>query len=408
MEFSLDRFYQLNRRALIWIVLFALIWFLRDFFGLVFLVFFFSFVSAPLARFGRQHLRLPHAASIVLVYLLLLAALGGFVRYVAPRVVRQGELLLRNLGQIEATLFEHKQELAARYPGLGALLTGYLRSTIPEQDLKELKVRRSARTAGAPEAVPVPGTPGDLRRDAETRQDEALIKLYVSRQLDRVRQNAPYLVKLLWRASGTILLALLFSFLIALDTVRLKRGMDSLRLSRLRDFYEQTAQPVVRFGYVVGRAVQAQAVIACMNTVLTAFGLWFLDVPALAPLALLVFLCSFIPVLGVFLSTTPAVLVALNAGGVARAGGVILMVLCVHAVETYVLNPLVYGRHLRLNPALVLIILYLGHHVFGVWGMVLGVPVAHYLLHDVLGVPLWNGSRGPAPGPAPAKEAGPG
>jgi len=403
VEFSLDRFYQLNRRALIWIVLFVLIWFLRDFFGLVFLVFFFSFVSAPLARFGRQHLRLPHAASIVLVYLLLLAALAGFVRYVAPRVVQQGELLLRNLGQIEATLFEHKQELAARHPGLSALLTGYLRSTIPEKDLEELEVRG---LAGFPETVPVPGTTGDLRRDAETRQDEALIKLYVSRQMERARQNAPYLAKLLWQASGTILLALLFSFLIALDTVRLKRGVDSLRLSRLRDFYEQTAQPVVRFGYVVGRAVQAQAVIACLNTVLTASGLWLLDVPALAPLALLVFLCSFIPVLGVFLSTTPAVLVALNAGGVARAGGVILMVLCVHAVETYVLNPLIYGRHLRLNPALVLIILYVGHHMFGVWGMVLGVPVAHYLLHDVLGVPLWNGTRGPTPEPATTEESG--
>jgi predicted PurR-regulated permease PerM len=378
VEFSLDRFYQLNRRILIWVVLFALIWLLRDFFGLVFLVFFFSFVSAPLARFGRRHLRLPHAASIVLVYLLLLAALGGFVRYVAPRVVQEGELLVRNLGQIEATLFAHKQELAARYPGLSSLLTGYLRSSIPEGDLRDLASRGLSQVEGVP----------------ETRQDELLIKLYVNRQMERARQSAPRLVKLLWQASGTTLLALLFSFLIALDTVRLKRGVDSLRLSLLRDFYEQTAQPVVRFGYVVGRAVQAQAVIACLNTALTALGLWALEVPALAPLAFLVFLCSFIPVLGVFLSTTPAVLVALNAGGVARAGWVILMVLGVHVVETYVLNPLVYGRHLRLNPALVLIILYVGHHAFGVWGMVLGVPVAHYLLHDVLGVPLWNGPRG--------------
>ena len=40
-------------------------------------------------------------------------------------------------------------------------------------------------------------------------------------------------------------------------------------------------------------------------------------------------------------------------------------------------------------------ILYAGYHVFGLWGMLLGVPVARYFLHDVLGVPLRNRSDKP-------------
>jgi predicted PurR-regulated permease PerM len=107
-------------------------------------------------------------------------------------------------------------------------------------------------------------------------------------------------------------------------------------------------------------------------------------------LSLVVFVCSFIPVLGVFISTTPIVLVALNAGGADKALAVVGLVIAVHAVEAYVLNPWIYGRHLNLNPVLVLIVLLVGYHLFGVWGMVLGVPVALYLLHDVFGVPLWR------------------
>ena len=45
---------------------------------------------------------------------------------------------------------------------------------------------------------------------------------------------------------------------------------------------------------------------------------------------------------------------------------------------------------MTVNPVLTVMILYAGYHVFGLWGMLLGVPVARYFLHDVLGVPLRN------------------
>jgi predicted PurR-regulated permease PerM len=59
----------------------------------------------------------------------------------------------------------------------------------------------------------------------------------------------------------------------------------------------------------------------------------------------------------------------------------------IHAFEAYLLNPLIYGKHLKLNPVLTLIILYVGYHAFGFWGLLLGVPLARYFIHDVLGVP---------------------
>jgi predicted PurR-regulated permease PerM len=105
-------------------------------------------------------------------------------------------------------------------------------------------------------------------------------------------------------------------------------------------------------------------------------------------LSVIVFVCSFVPVLGVLISTVPLVLVALNAGGPSLALAAIALVIVAHTVEAYLLNPMIYGKHLNLNPVLTLIILYVAYHAFGLWGMLLGVPVARYFIHDVFGVPF--------------------
>jgi len=154
---------------------------------------------------------------------------------------------------------------------------------------------------------------------------------------------------------------------------------------------------------LLGRAIEAQAAIAVLNTLLTLIGLLVLKIPLTAMLSVVVFVCSFVPVLGVLISTTPIVLVALNAGGFGLSLAAIGLVVLVHAVEAYLLNPLIYGKHLKLNPVLTLIILYVGYHAFGFWGLLLGVPLARYFIHDVLGVPYRDrgvpkrGATAPAP-----------
>jgi predicted PurR-regulated permease PerM len=173
-----------------------------------------------------------------------------------------------------------------------------------------------------------------------------------------------------------------------LDLSRLTQELKRFEQSRLHDFYRESAEPVVRFASVLARAFRAQAMIALTNTVLTLLGFWIIGLKNALLLGTIVFFFSFIPVLGVFISTTPAVLVALNQGGLSLAFLVIIVVTIIHLIEAYVLNPLIYGHHLKLNPVLVLIILFVGHHFFGLWGMLLGVPVSYYFIHYVFGVPI--------------------
>jgi predicted PurR-regulated permease PerM len=406
--FSFNEFYQRNRRVVIWVILFLLLWLLRDFFTLVFLTFVLAIVAAPIAEVGMRRLKLPHWAAVTVVYVIFLVMLFTFVRFVAPSVVTEVNRMIENLPATEATLIETKNRLVRRYPALREPINGYVRSALADETLEAVEAELSRErqrleltAADLAAAAETPAIPTGALDEYFNRQDQLLLNEFMAAQRQRLSQYAPTVTVILYRATATTLLALLFSYLILIDLNRLKSGIGRLRTSRVGDFYEEAAPPIARFGILLGRAVEAQAAIAVVNTVLTLIGLLLLDIPLVAMLSVIVFVCSFVPVLGVFISTTPIVLVALNTGGPGLSLAAIALVIVIHAIEAYVLNPIIYGRHLKLNPVLTLIILYVGYHAFGLWGMLLGVPVSRYFIHDVLGVPYrerGRAARAPAPG----------
>jgi predicted PurR-regulated permease PerM len=392
--FSVNEFYQRNRRFVIWAVLFGLIWLLRDFFALVFLTFVIAIIAAPFAEFGTRRLRLPHWLALTIVYLLFLAVLASFARFVVPSVAAELNRMIGNLPTTERRLIEIKNGVVERYPTLREPLAGYMRSALSEdraavigEQLAGERARLGLSEIAVVEAQDSVAAPSGALAEYFNRQDQLYLNALLSEQFQALRHYAPAIINALYRVTATTLLALLFSFLILIDQARITRGVMRLKTSRVGDFYEEAASPIARFGILLGRAIEAQAAIAVLNTLLTLIGLLLLQIPLTAMLSVVVFVCSFVPVLGVLMSTTPIVLVALNAGGFELSLAAIALVVVVHAVESYLLNPLIYGKHLKLNPVLTLMILYVGYHAVGLWGLLLGVPLARYFIHDVLGVP---------------------
>ncbi len=398
--FSLNEFYQRNRRVVIWVILVLLLWALRDFFAVVFLSFVLAIVAAPMTEIGMRRLRLPHWAAVTVVYVLFLAVLFSVIRFVVPSVANEVNRMMENLPATEATLIETKNRLVRSYPALREPINGYMRSALADDQLQfvELELIGERQRLGLTEAdlaaaIESPAVPSGALAEYYNRQDQLLLNALMAVQRGRLTQYAPIVTVMLYRATATTLLALLFSYLILIDLNRIKAGIGRLRNSRVGDFYEEAAPPIARFGMLLGRAIEAQAAIAVINTVLTLIGLLLLGIPLIAMLSVIVFFCSFVPVLGVFISTIPIILVALNTGGPGLSLAAIGLVIVIHAIEAYLLNPLIYGRHLKLNPVLTLIILYVGYHAFGLWGMLLGVPVARYFIHYVLGVPFRERGR---------------
>jgi predicted PurR-regulated permease PerM len=146
-------------------------------------------------------------------------------------------------------------------------------------------------------------------------------------------------------------------------------------------FFHEAASSVVTFSEVVGTAFQCQMFIALLNATITCIGLVILDIQPVMLLTTIVLLFGLIPVLGVFISSVPIILIAFNDHGVNHALLALGMIVIVHMLEAYVFNPRIYAARFHLNPVMVLIILLVAHEMFGVWGMLLGIPVTHYVLN---------------------------
>jgi predicted PurR-regulated permease PerM len=193
-------------------------------------------------------------------------------------------------------------------------------------------------------------------------------------------------------------LATLFSFLILFDFPHLRAGVLALRETRFQDAFDETADSVAKYALVVGYTFQAQVGIAVLNTVLTTLGLLILKIETIALLASIVFFAGLIPVWGTFISSVPILLLAFNDGGISLGVKAGCMIGLVHFVEAYILNPRVVSAIFKINPLLTLIILYLGHNLFGIWGVLLGVPTAVYVYRYIILTPLDTGSGDPDQG----------
>lgn len=208
--------------------------------------------------------------------------------------------------------------------------------------------------------------------------------------------------------------SLILSFMMVWDLPGIAAGAASLRTSRLAPVYNAVAPSLAVFARLFGKALQCQAQIALVNTALTAAGMWALRIPGAGLLSLFVFICGFIPVAGVIISTAPIAFVALTEYGFGKLALVMLMVTGVHFVEAYGLNPAIYSAHLKLHPLLVLSVLVFAEHSLGVWGLLLAVPLTVFTLDYCIRYPsssatgVWGRGRRGAPGKAggPRRAAG--
>jgi len=177
------------------------------------------------------------------------------------------------------------------------------------------------------------------------------------------------------------MLSLLFSFFFIYDKPRIAEGVKRLGRdgSMVKWAYTEIAPKIKLFGSLIGKSLEAQLMIAIWNTFLTTGGMVFLGLPGIPFLSALVFVCSFVPLIGVFTSTLPMGLVALSEVGLAGFFQVLWMVFLVHAVEAYLLNPQIYSSKLKLHPLLVLVSLYITEHIAGVTALFLAVPVTVFI-----------------------------
>ncbi|GAA1980172.1 AI-2E family transporter [Isoptericola halotolerans] len=143
----------------------------------------------------------------------------------------------------------------------------------------------------------------------------------------------------------------------------------------------------------LGNYVRGTAIVAAVDAIGIGIGLAIVGVPLVIPLAVLVFLLAFIPLVGATLAGILAALVALVAVGPVEALIVVAIVVGVNQLEGNFLQPIVMGRTLRLHPLVILFALTTGTVLVGITGAVLAVPIAASIWRAIQ---VWDGPDQPA------------
>ena len=121
--------------------------------------------------------------------------------------------------------------------------------------------------------------------------------------------------------------------------------------------------------------IRATAAVAVVDAVGIGIGLWIVGVPLVIPLATLVFLGAFIPIIGAVLAGGVAVLIALVTKSFIGAVIVLAIVIGVMQLESHILQPLLLGRAVRLHPLAVVLAIAAGLVAAGIAGALLAVPL---------------------------------
>jgi predicted PurR-regulated permease PerM len=121
--------------------------------------------------------------------------------------------------------------------------------------------------------------------------------------------------------------------------------------------------------------VHATVLVAFVDAVGIGIGLEIMRVPLALPLAALVFIGAFIPVVGATVTGVAAILVALVTQGPISALIILGVVIAVQQLEGHVLQPLIMGRAVALHPLAVILAIATGVVVAGIVGGLVAVPL---------------------------------
>ncbi|QHC59412.1 AI-2E family transporter [Rathayibacter sp. VKM Ac-2760] len=208
---------------------------------------------------------------------------------------------------------------------------------------------------------------------------ETDINQYAQQALAAVQQDSGVLVSGALSVGSTVghvltgvLLTLFSTLFILIDGPNIWRWVVRLFPHRARSAVDGAG----RAGWItLTNFVKVQILVAFVDAVGIGLGSFLLGVPLAIPIGVLVFLGSFVPVIGAVVTGALAVFIALVYNGPVIALILLIVVLGVQQLEGHILQPLIMGSAVKVHPLAVVLAVAGGSIVAGIAGAFFAVPV---------------------------------
>jgi predicted PurR-regulated permease PerM len=150
------------------------------------------------------------------------------------------------------------------------------------------------------------------------------------------------------------------------------------------------SEAMQRIGKVAQHYITGLAMMIGCLWILYGIGFTIVGVKHALFFAMLCGLLEIVPFIGNITGTTITALMALSQGGTGTAAGVLVCYFIIQTVQTYLLEPLVVGSEVNINPLFTILILVVGEMVWGIPGMILAIPVLGIIKIICDTVPEWK------------------
>lgn len=316
------------KRLIIFALIIVLLFSVRSMMNLILLTFIFSFLMNRLVEFTAKHVRLNRKLIVITLYTLIVGILTVAVVKYLPLISLEISQLVRQI----TNFFTHPQENP---------LLGVIESFISGEQ----------------------------------------IKAYIDNGLSFLLKSFSDISKV----SVQVLLALILSLFFLIEKPRLIEFTNKFKNSKIAPFYYEIEFFGKKFSRTFGKVIEAQFIIALVNTFLSVIVLMVLGYPQIVGLAIMIFFMGLIPVAGVIISLIPLTIIGFTIGGFLTVLYLLIAIMVIHAIEAYILNPKLMSSKTDLPVFYTFIVLIFSQNFFGVWGLIIGIPVFIFLL-DVLDV----------------------
>ncbi len=331
------------------VVFAALLLFTWHFAGALFLIFAGMLLGVALNamtnRLGHV-IRLPHALRLTVVCLVLAGMLSGVVFLGGATIAKQATVLSDTIKSqlVNVKAFLEKNGIDTSYLELGNI--GAPAASSPETSATPL--------------TPITPTPHNLPSAGAIASGGGAI----------VSQTLKVLLGTV-SAVGNFFIVLFLGLAFAAQPSVYRNGLLFMAPARHR---ARATAIVDRIGDTLERWLIAQIVTMIAVFFVTWIGLWIIGIQSAFILGIQAGLLAFIPTIGALIGGLIVVLASLASGWVAGFSAFVLF-MGVHALESYVLTPIIQRHALDIPPATLFAFQILLGVVFGIWGLALALPL---------------------------------
>lgn len=179
------------------------------------------------------------------------------------------------------------------------------------------------------------------------------------------------------------IMGLIISIYVLKDKERFGTGMKRLIYAAFKD--KQAKGVIVFFeevDFVFSRYISGKLLDSSIIAILAFIGLWIIGAPYQLLLALIIGVTNMIPYFGPFIGGGPAVLITLFYNPI-TAFWVLIFIIVLQQFDGNILGPKILGDSVGVSPFWIILAIVIGGGLFGVLGMLIGVPVIVVILNAI-------------------------